>query len=189
LALASAAARWELLTLLVDALHYAGLYLGSPAALAAENLFLRKQLALYRERNVKPRHAIPAIRIALVWLGHWFDWRQAMAVGQPATFVRWHRQGFRLFCGRYQHFSSQRWLTFVRTHTTAMAACDFCIVVTATFRLLDVFVVMEHATRQVLHGNVATHPTAQWTLQQLRDAIAADHGYHFLVHDRKASFS
>ena len=40
----------------------------SPAALAAENLFLRKQLALYQERHVKPRRATPATRVTLVWL-------------------------------------------------------------------------------------------------------------------------
>ena len=36
--------------------------------LAAENLFLRKQLALYLERQVKPRRADDATRIALVAL-------------------------------------------------------------------------------------------------------------------------
>lgn len=34
--------------------------------LAAENLFLRKQLVLYLERQVKPRRADDATRIALV---------------------------------------------------------------------------------------------------------------------------
>jgi hypothetical protein len=48
------------LTLLVDALRYVGLCLRSPTALAAENLFLRKQLALYRERHVRPRRATQA---------------------------------------------------------------------------------------------------------------------------------
>src|SRR5262245_15389915 len=52
---------------------------------------------LYQERHVKPRRATNATRLALVWLGRWFDWRQALAVVQPATFLRWHRQGFRLF--------------------------------------------------------------------------------------------
>jgi len=44
----------------------------SPATLAAENLFLRKQLALYQERKVKPRRANDAMRIVLVWLSHCF---------------------------------------------------------------------------------------------------------------------
>jgi hypothetical protein len=38
----------------------------SRAQLAAENLFLRKQLALYLERQAKPRRAAGATRITLV---------------------------------------------------------------------------------------------------------------------------
>jgi putative transposase len=86
-----------LLTLIVDALRYLGLCLYPSPALAAGNLFLRKQPALYQERNVKPRRATNATRIALIWLGRWFDWRQALAVVQPKTFIRWHRRAFRLF--------------------------------------------------------------------------------------------
>ena len=41
--------------------------------LAAENLFLRKQLALYLERQVKPRRADDATRIALVALSRLID--------------------------------------------------------------------------------------------------------------------
>jgi hypothetical protein len=37
----------------------------SRAQLAAENLFLRKQLALYQERKIKPRRADDATRIIL----------------------------------------------------------------------------------------------------------------------------
>src|SRR5919106_983115 len=48
---------WILLTLLGDVAHFLWLCLRPPAALAAENLFLRKQLALYRERCLKPQRA------------------------------------------------------------------------------------------------------------------------------------
>ena len=68
-----------LLILLVDAFHYFRLCLRSPATLAAENLFLRQQFALYRERDVRPRHATHAARLALIWLGRRFDWRNAIA--------------------------------------------------------------------------------------------------------------
>jgi len=84
---------------------------------------------------------------------------------------------------------SQRWVTFVRNHARAIVACDFCVVVTATFRLLYVFVVMEHATRRILHVNATAYPTAHWTLQQLREAIPSDHPYRFLIHDRDSIFS
>src|SRR5919198_1111090 len=86
-----------LLTLLVDVARFLRLCLRPPSALAAENLFLRKQLALYQERHSKPRRATDATRLALIWLARWFDWGPALALVQPATFLRWHRQGFRLF--------------------------------------------------------------------------------------------
>jgi putative transposase len=239
-----------LLTLLVDIVRFLRLCLRPAAVLAAENLFLRKQLALYQERQGKPRRATPATRLALVWLGRWFEWRQALAIVQPQTFLRWHRQGFRLFWGwksrsgrppipadlqalvrrmaqenpswgeerianelllklglrvsprtirkylpkrlnpeRGKRATTQRWQTFVRNHAQAIVACDFCVVVTATFRFLYVFVVMEHATRRILHTNITAHPTASWTLQQLREAIPADHAYRFLIHDRDNIFS
>jgi transposase InsO family protein len=95
----------------------------------------------------------------------------------------------RLNPGRGKRATTQRWHTFVRNHAQAMVACDFCVVVTATFRLLYVFVVMEHTTRRILHTNVTAHPTASWTLQQLREAIPADHTYRFLLHDRDSIFS
>ena len=91
--------------------------------------------------------------------------------------------------GPGKRVSSQRWSTFVRNHAQAIVACDFCLVFTATFRLLYVFVVMEHATRRILHVNVTAHPTAAWTLHQLRAAIPADHRYRFLLHNRDSIFS
>src|SRR5215510_7269170 len=86
-----------LCTLLLDAARFLRCCLHSPAALAAENLFLRKQLALYQARQVKPRRATDAIRVALVWLSQWFDWPQALTVVQPETFSWWRRQRLRLF--------------------------------------------------------------------------------------------
>jgi hypothetical protein len=35
----------------------------------------------------------------------------------------------------------------------------------------------------------AQHPTAEWTIQQLREALPSDHEYRFLIHDRHATFS
>jgi transposase InsO family protein len=89
--------------------------------------------------------------------------------------------------GKRRH--SQRWATFVRNHAKGMGACDFCVAVTATFRILYVFVVIEHASRRLLHVNVTAHPTAQWTMRQFREVIPSDHTYRLLIHDRDAIFS
>ena len=85
-----------LLALFIDVWRFLVLCLWLAAALAAENLFLRKQLAQYQERQVKPRRASDAIRVALVWLSHFFDWRIALVIVQPATLIRWRRKDFRL---------------------------------------------------------------------------------------------
>src|SRR5215471_10280753 len=68
----------------------------SRRALAAENLFLRKQLALFQERNVKPRRAHDPTRLIMVILGSMFSWRNVLANVKPDTFFRWHRKSFRL---------------------------------------------------------------------------------------------
>jgi hypothetical protein len=67
------------------------------AQLAAENLFLRKQLALYQERCVKPRRPDPATRVILALLSRLVDWRSILTVVKPDTLIRWHRQSWRLF--------------------------------------------------------------------------------------------
>jgi len=87
------------------------------------------------------------------------------------------------------HRGDQRWRTFVRNHASAIVACDFCITFTATFRLFYVLVVIEHGSRRLLHCNVTEYPTAEWTLQQLREAIPCEHPYRFLIHDNDNIFS
>lgn len=64
------------------------------AALAAENLALRQQLAVLK-RSV-PRPLIRA-RDRLWWVllrRSWTDWQSCLIVVQPSTVVRWHRQGW-----------------------------------------------------------------------------------------------
>jgi transposase InsO family protein len=234
-------------SLLCDLVTFIWFSMRPHGALAAENLFLRKQLAMYQERKLKPRRPDTAFRVALVLLSSHFDWKHALVVIKPQTLVRWHRQGFRLFwrwksrpgrppipielrrliremalsnpiwgeerianelllklgirvsprtVRKYipkpldgQPRGDQRWSTFVRNRAAAILACDFCVVVTATFRLLYVLIVIEHHTRRIVHCHVTTNPSAEWTRQQLREAIPADHGYRFLIHDRDGIFS
>ena len=69
---------------------------------------------------------------------------------------------------------SQLWNTFVRNHASAVLACDFFVVVTATFRVFYVFVVLEVGSRRIRHWNVTEHPTAEWTTQQFRMVMSGD---------------
>jgi transposase InsO family protein len=235
----------------MDLVRFLAASLRSRTALAAENLFLRKQLALSRERQVKPRRASGPLRLTLVLLARCFAWREALTIVQPATLLRWHREAFRLFWrwrsrpgrprlppdlqrviaamardnvtwgeeriaaelllklgirvsprtirrymgrgsgggGERSRATGQRWATFVRNHARALVACDFCVVVTATFRVLYVFVVMEVESRRLVHVNVTSHPTATWTLQQFREVLAMPHAYRSVLHDRDSIYS
>ena len=84
---------------------------------------------------------------------------------------------------------SQRWRTFVRNHAKAMLACDFFVAVTARFRVLYVFVIMEVGSRRIRHLNVTSHPTADWTLQQFREVVSGEQPNRFLIHDRDSIYS
>jgi hypothetical protein len=83
--------------LLVDHLRYDYPGFRSEKVLAVEILFLRKQLTLYQERQVKPHRIGAAAWIELAFLSKRFKWRPSLVIVQPAALVHWHRQGFRLF--------------------------------------------------------------------------------------------
>jgi putative transposase len=48
---------------------------------------------------------------------------------------------------------------------------------------------MELGTRRLLHFNVTHHPTANWTLQQLRECVPGDEGYRYVIRDRASIYS
>jgi putative transposase len=80
-------------------------------------------------------------------------------------------------------------MTFVCNHARSIIACDFFVVVTATFRLVYVFIVMEIGTRRILHLNVTSHPNAEWTIQQFRECLTGEERYRCVIHDRDAIYS
>jgi putative transposase len=88
------------LNLFVDLLRFLVLGLRSKSSLAAENLFLRKQLAIYQERAIKPGRTSQSTRLTLLWLSRLFDWRSALTVVTPKTFIGWHRKGFQCYWRR-----------------------------------------------------------------------------------------
>jgi putative transposase len=86
-----------LVQLAADAVRWCGLVLRSQRSIEAENLFLRRQLALYVERGVKPRRIDSVTRVALAFLSRFFHWRDALVVVRPETMIRWHRAGWKLW--------------------------------------------------------------------------------------------
>src|SRR6266404_5253044 len=171
-------------SLICDGLRWLWLTLRSTSAVEAENLFIQRQLALYLERGVKPR------RIANEHPS-WGEERIAnellLMVGirvSPRTVNKYLPRR-----PRGQPRGDLRWSTFLRLHAQGIIACDFLVAATATFRLLYVFVVIEHHSRRLIHCNVTAHPTAAWTLQQLREVVGLEERYEYLIHDRDSVFA
>jgi putative transposase len=82
--------------LLVDVLRFVILLFrtptrsgGKPAPAAATSPFA--------ERGVRPRRVDAATRVSLAILARMFDGRNGLIVVKPATLIRWHRAGWRLF--------------------------------------------------------------------------------------------
>jgi putative transposase len=83
----------------------------------------------------------------------------------------------------------QSWTTFLHNHRELIAAMDLFVVFTATFRLLYVFLVIQHGCRQIVRFNVTEHPTAAWVAQQMREAFPFDSAPKRLIFDRDSIFS
>ena len=68
--------------------------------LAAENAILRHQLAVLQRGRPRPLLR-PADRVLWIWLcRHWRLWRSALVLIQPATVLKWHREGYRRYWRR-----------------------------------------------------------------------------------------
>ena len=219
----------------------------SRAALQAENLVLRHQLAVLRQRLGRRRLRLRATD-RLLWIALsrvWPGWREALAVVQPATVVGWHRTMFRTYwrwrsrpragrprvdaeireliarmarenplwgaprihgellmlgfrvseptVSRYlrpyrRRPPSQTWRSFVQNHLHQSIAVDFMVVPTIRFSLLYVFVVLDQGRRRILHIAVTAHPTAEWTAQQLTEALPWESSARFLIKDNDRIF-
>src|SRR6267142_6187930 len=76
----------------------------SRASLVAENELLRQQLAAAKSRLQRKRVRFTGSqRLTIALLTRWRDpWRATVTLVQPATVLRWHREGF-AFCGDGSH--------------------------------------------------------------------------------------
>jgi transposase InsO family protein len=93
-----------------------------------------------------------------------------------------------LTVAKYMHRPSPRpsptWRAFLAAHARELAAIDFFVVPTLTFRLLCAFVVLRHHHRELVHFNVTDPPTAAWTARQLVEAFPDDTAPPYLLRDR-----
>jgi len=65
-----------------------------------------------------------------------------------------------------------------------MVAVDFLVVPTIRFKVLYVFIILSHARCEVVHFNVTTNPTAEWTARQIVEAFPWDTSPKYVLRDR-----
>ena len=133
--------------------------LRSRRELALENLALQQQLAVLKRSSKRPKLAKMdrAFWVALARL--WTSWPHALILenptwGAPRIHGELLKLGFEVpeatvsrYMPRRRKPPSQSWRAFLRNHTKELVSVDFFIVPTATFRILYVFVVLEHERR------------------------------------------
>ena len=83
---------------------------------------------------------------------------------------------------------SQTWGTFLENHLKTLVSVDFFTVPTIRFQVLYVFLVLAHERRRIVHFAVTSHPTAEWTAQQMREAFPWDTVPRYLQRDRGRIF-
>ncbi|MGE5499033.1 MAG: integrase core domain-containing protein [Syntrophothermus sp.] len=84
--------------------------------------------------------------------------------------------------------TGQRWKTFLKNHSKEIISIDFLTVPTVNFKLIHVLVVIEHHRRKIILVNVTKHPTAEWTLQQIRNMLFNYAVPKYLIRDRDARY-
>ena len=226
---------WKLLSVILSRLNII-------SYLALENIALRQQLAVLKRGSRKPKIRN---RDRLFWVllsRFWGDWKKVLIIVEPATVIKWHRKGFKLFWrfkSRSKSFGrppvckeirdlvkkitlsnplwgaprihgellklgieisersvsnlirslrrrppSQTWKTFLKNHTHSTVSIDFFTIPTATFKILFVLVILNHDRRKVLHFNITSNPTAEWTSRQIIEAFPWDKAPKHLIRDR-----
>lgn len=217
-------------------------YFKNQRELALENLALRHQIGVLKRTLGTKRVCLKPCdrKLWVVRFRVWSGWQQVLAIVQPATVIRWHREGFRRFWARKSRRRNGRpeldgelralirkmltsnptwgaprirnelakiginvsrltvakymvrqrktplptWRSFLDNHVKDLVSLDFFVVPTATFRVLFVLLILAHDRRRILHFNVTSSPSAEWTAQQVVQAFPGDSAPRYLLRDR-----
>ena len=169
-----------------------GVFFRSRSDTALEVLALRQQIAVLKRK--RPRPPLNALdRLFWTILHHlWSRWADVLIIVKPETVVGWHRAGFRPYWrwrsrprgGRPKITDEIR----VLIRRLAEENPDWgAPKIHGELQKLG-FVVIAQGRRKILHFNVTRHPTAEWAVQQLREAFPNVGPYRYAIFDRDSKF-
>jgi len=79
-------------------------------------------------------------------------------------------------------------LPFLRNHLDVSWAIDFFTVTTLQFATLYVFVILDHGRRKVVRFAITSHPSMNWVIQQLREAMPFGKQPKYLFRDNDSIY-
>ena len=180
--------------------------------LLVENLALRQQIVVLRRTNPKPSLSTLDKAFWVILYRKWEFWRRPRISYEVIELIKrmsrenptWaapriHGELMKLgywvsesTVARYmikrRGRPTQDWKTFIRNHLDETIAIDFLTVPTVLFRNLYVFVILSLDRRRIIHFNVTSHPTAEWTALQITQAFPFETAPRFLIRDRDKIF-
>jgi transposase InsO family protein len=92
------------------------------------------------------------------------------------------------YMARRRRPPSPGWRTFLRNHTTHIAAVDLFVVPTIGFKLLYGLVILPLEWRRLVWTNVTANPTAEWIARRITEAFPWDETPRYLIRDRDTSY-
>lgn len=111
---------------------------------------------------------------------------------RPETVLRWHRDLTDARIDPANTRNSTTWSTCLRSHASALLACDFVETFTLSGTRLYVFAVIEHTTRRIRILGATAHPTAAWVTPAAKNLIMdledAGTRVRFPIRDRDGKF-
>ena len=80
-------------------------------------------------------------------------------------------------------------MTFLKNHSQEIISIDFLTIPTINFKLMYVLVMIEHHRRKLICFNITKNPTAEWSLQQIRNMLM-DYNIppKYLIRDRDMKY-
>ena len=140
---------------------------GGRPKVSREVINLIKQMA-----NENTQWGVPRIHGELLKLG--FD------ISESTVQRYMHRKGKRT--------TGQNWKTFLKNHSKEIVSIDFLTVPTINFKLVYILVIIEHDRRKLIYFNVTMNPTAEWSLQQVRNMLFDYDAPKYLIRDRDKKY-
>ena len=148
-------------------------------SLLLENLALRQQLAVLKERHPQPRFKAPDKLFWLLLSRMWPGWKQALVLLQPETVVRWHRAGFKVY-----------WMWLSRHRKRAGRRCVSRELRELIFRMVDENPTWGapriHGELKMLGYDISERTVQRWMRKAPRSPEPAKRWAAFLRNNREA---